>query len=78
MRDTDQDGISDDNDSCPLEPETYNFYQDIDGCPDSVDASSSTYTFPDTDGDGIEDRWDSMNYKRSLLESIHAIQIIQS
>ena len=30
-----------------------------DGCPDSVTAADSTYTFPDTDGDGIEDRWDA-------------------
>ena len=33
--------------------------QDTDGCPDSVDAIDSTYTFPDADGDGIDDRWDA-------------------
>ena len=47
-------------DACPLEPETYNKYLDDDGCPDSVDSTRSQYQFPDTDGDGIEDRWDSM------------------
>ena len=40
-------------------PETYNKFQDDDGCPDSNDSINPTYTFPDTDGDGIEDRWDS-------------------
>ena len=30
-----------------------------DGCPDSVELTTdSTYQFPDTDGDGIDDRWD--------------------
>jgi len=33
--DTDKDGISDDDDSCPTQSETYNNYQDDDGCPDS-------------------------------------------
>ena len=28
LHDSDQDGISDSKDACPLEPETYNFYQD--------------------------------------------------
>ena len=53
------DGILDIDDACPLEPETYNLYQDTDGCPDSVDLHDPLYTFPDTDGDGIEDRWDA-------------------
>ena len=44
-------------DACPLEPETYNMFQDTDGCPDSVEGIP--ISFPDTDGDGIEDRWDS-------------------
>ena len=30
-----------------------------DGCPDSVDSVDSTFTFPDTDGDGIDDRMDA-------------------
>ena len=53
------DGIPNIEDACPLEPETYNFYQDTDGCPDSVDGILFTYTFPDTDSDGIDDRWDA-------------------
>jgi len=32
--DTDNDGIFDDVDQCPSQPETYNGYQDTDGCPD--------------------------------------------
>ena len=33
-------------------------YLDSDGCPDSADSVNPQYQFPDTDGDGIEDRWD--------------------
>jgi outer membrane protein OmpA-like peptidoglycan-associated protein len=46
--DRDGDGILDDVDKCPDEPENYNGYQDNDGCPDD----------PDTDGDGIPDSRD--------------------
>ncbi len=35
--DSDQDGIPDESDQCPLEPETFNQFQDADGCPDSLD-----------------------------------------
>lgn len=37
--DTDNDGIPDSKDKCPKEPETYNGYQDQDGCPDKAPAS---------------------------------------
>ena len=46
--DTDGDGIDDPADSCPLEPEDYDGYQDQDGCPDL-----------DNDGDGIADARDA-------------------
>ncbi len=46
--DKDGDGIPDNVDKCPNEPETYNGFQDEDGCPDD----------PDTDGDGIADSKD--------------------
>jgi OOP family OmpA-OmpF porin len=46
--DRDGDGILDNVDKCPDEPENYNGYQDEDGCPDD----------PDTDGDGIPDSRD--------------------
>jgi len=46
--DKDGDGIPDDVDKCPNDPENYNGYQDDDGCPDD----------PDTDGDGIPDSKD--------------------
>ncbi len=46
--DRDGDGILDEFDSCPDQRETYNGYEDIDGCPDD----------PDTDGDGIPDSRD--------------------
>jgi OOP family OmpA-OmpF porin len=42
--DTDGDGIPDDKDKCPTEPEDKDGFQDEDGCPD-----------PDNDGDGICD-----------------------
>ncbi|MBX3230825.1 MAG: OmpA family protein [Labilithrix sp.] len=47
--DRDGDGIADGFDSCPDQRETYNGYEDIDGCPDD----------PDTDKDGIPDSKDS-------------------
>src|SRR5262249_60370358 len=43
-RDTDQDGIRDDIDKCPNEPEDKDGFEDADGCPD-----------PDNDQDGILD-----------------------
>ncbi|MBU4487223.1 MAG: OmpA family protein [Candidatus Delongbacteria bacterium] len=42
--DTDKDGIIDDLDKCPNEPEDFDGYQDEDGCPDN-----------DNDGDGVSD-----------------------
>jgi len=42
--DRDSDGISDDTDKCPDDPEDRDGFQDADGCPD-----------PDNDGDGITD-----------------------
>jgi len=42
--DTDGDGICDENDKCPLEPEDFDGFQDTDGCPD-----------PDNDQDGVLD-----------------------
>ena len=48
-KDTDKDGIPDTKDACRLQPETYNGYQDTDGCPDTVPPPTSN----DTDGDGI-------------------------
>jgi OOP family OmpA-OmpF porin len=46
--DRDGDGIPNDLDGCPDEPETVNGYKDTDGCPDK-----------DTDGDGIFDELDA-------------------
>jgi outer membrane protein OmpA-like peptidoglycan-associated protein len=45
--DTDGDGIPDDRDQCPTEPEDFDGFEDEDGCPD-----------PDNDGDGIPDHLD--------------------
>ena len=42
--DADGDGILDDDDKCPFDPEDFDGFQDEDGCPD-----------PDNDGDGIPD-----------------------
>ena len=41
-------------DQCPLSAETYNRYQDEDGCPDS----DNDLQFVDTDNDGIQDKID--------------------
>jgi outer membrane protein OmpA-like peptidoglycan-associated protein len=45
--DEDGDGVPDDRDRCPSEPEDRDGFQDDDGCPD-----------PDNDGDGIPDEQD--------------------
>ena len=42
--DTDKDGIPDNLDKCPKEAETFNGYQDTDGCPDTVPSESSSGT----------------------------------
>ena len=57
--DRDRDGVLDEFDECPQIPETYNRFQDTDGCPDTVsEEKKPVYQFPDSDGDGIEDRKD--------------------
>jgi outer membrane protein OmpA-like peptidoglycan-associated protein len=47
VRDSDGDGIPDDRDRCPVEPEDKDGFEDDDGCPD-----------PDNDKDGIPDKID--------------------
>jgi hypothetical protein len=46
-KDSDGDGINDDVDKCPNDPEDKDGFQDEDGCPD-----------PDNDGDGVADAQD--------------------
>lgn len=50
--DPDGDGILASADVCPSTPETFNGYQDDDGCPDAVPST-------DSDGDGIPNNSDS-------------------
>lgn len=52
--DNDEDGINNDDDECPNDPETVNGYQDEDGCPDEVPEEVPE----DIDGDGITDEID--------------------
>jgi outer membrane protein OmpA-like peptidoglycan-associated protein len=44
IRDTDGDGIPDDKDKCPNEPETKNGYEDEDGCPDTIPEQVKKFT----------------------------------
>lgn len=44
IRDTDGDGILDDKDKCPNEPETKNGFEDDDGCPDTVPEAVKKFT----------------------------------
>lgn len=44
VKDQDNDGISDDADKCPNEPETMNNYKDGDGCPDEIPPSKPTFS----------------------------------
>lgn len=46
--DTDGDGLTDDEDPCPEQPEDFDGFEDLDGCPDL-----------DNDADGVPDRTDS-------------------
>lgn len=48
VKDTDGDGITDDDDKCVTDPEDVDDYEDLDGCPEL-----------DNDGDGIVDKSDS-------------------
>lgn len=48
VTDTDEDGINDDDDPCPEDPEDFDNFEDTDGCPD-----------PDNDGDRVLDVVDS-------------------
>lgn len=57
--DSDQDGIPDSVDQCPQQPETFNGYQDEDGCPDQVPVV-------DTDKDGVPDSQDNCPYKSNF------------
>ncbi|HEY6106907.1 MAG TPA: OmpA family protein [Anaeromyxobacteraceae bacterium] len=57
-RDTDGDGIPDDIDRCPLDPEDKDGFQDEDGCPD-----------PDNDNDGIVDAMDACPNNPGPLEN---------
>jgi predicted SnoaL-like aldol condensation-catalyzing enzyme len=62
-RDYDHDGILDEFDECPLRSETYNKFEDFDGCPDSVSEELIQFKAPDIDKDGVEDRLDSCPYE---------------
>ncbi len=44
IKDTDGDGIFDDKDKCPNEPETKNGFEDQDGCPDKVPDAVKKFT----------------------------------
>jgi len=52
--DDDNDSIDDSEDKCPLQPETFNGFQDTDGCPETGQS-----TIDDMDGDGIRDGLDN-------------------
>ena len=66
-RDYDKDGLLDAFDECPLRSETYNQFEDFDGCPDSISEDSTPIEIPDIDGDGIEDRFDSCLYEPETI-----------
>ena len=57
-KDSDGDGIPDDIDRCPLDPEDKDGFQDEDGCPDA-----------DNDGDGIVDKADACPNEPGPIEN---------
>jgi len=64
--DTDGDGIFDLSDSCINQPETFNGFEDTDGCPDELPIA-----LLDTDGDGI---FDDVDQCVSLPETFNGFQ----
>ena len=62
--DFDGDRITDLNDKCPLVAETYNLFQDQDGCPDN-----NTQQL-DSDGDGVPDVMDMCPDQNEVLEQV--------
>ena len=79
--DTDKDGYPDITDSCPLEPETFNGFEDLDGCPDtgavitcsdgSVVTSTSLCPAPVITCESQDDR----NCTRALCEADNGVFI---
>ncbi len=65
--DTDGDGIPDEDDHCPLLPETFNMIVDRDGCPELQSDDSDTH---DTDGDGIDDSIDDYVWKPIITPAV--------
>lgn len=57
-QDSDDDGIIDSEDKCLHEPETYNRYQDEDGCPDTADNDNDGIK---NDEDGCPDEAENFN-----------------
>ena len=70
--DTDGDGIANDQDLCPDEPETWNKYNDFDGCPDTI---------PDSFKDLIG-RQDAITFQKNSAainpSSFHQLRSLQS
>ena len=56
-RDNDRDGIEDEDDACPSEPEDRDGHMDDDGCPE-----------PDNDGDGLPDKVDACDDEREDID----------
>ena len=67
--DSDNDGIPDSRDKCRVSPETYNGYQDTDGCPDKVPTPLDDLLekLKDSDGDGILDIHDKCTWEREIF-----------
>lgn len=65
--DRDQDGLLDDVDKCPDNPEDFDGFEDEDGCPEDQD----------TDGDGIPDSKDLCPTERGLPENQGCPQVVQ-
>jgi hypothetical protein len=55
--DIDQDGYPDSEDACIAEPETWNKFKDLDGCPDQI--PDQARQIHDQDQDGLIDDVDS-------------------
>lgn len=78
--DTDSDGIPDSTDSCPTQKETFNGYQDSDGCPDVVSSTNQVTIVPalGSGAPGCEDTIQGCYLPKSVSINVGGIVIFKN
>lgn len=70
VEDADQDGIVDREDLCPNDPETFNAFEDADGCPDAVPEELGAF---EGTLDGVNFQIDSARLRSSSKKNLDAV-----